>query len=135
MVVGIIIGALLWQFLTFLTAAVTKEDEFPILMVGTGIFGIITKLISKLIYKIKHVEKFGGTRSLIIDTCGDIFNCNPNKANKLTTSGYGFVNYDKYLKDRFPRGLWNVEFRNSGELPPNVRYCPKEVWMKFPSID
>lgn len=134
MIFGIVVGILIWQFLTFLTALVTKEDEFPILMVGAGIFGIITKLISNLARKIEDIKRFDGTKSLIIDSCGDIFNCDPNKANKLVGNSYEFVDYDRHLKNKFPRDLWSVEFRNCGELPPNVRYCPKEVWMKFPSI-
>lgn len=133
MIVGIIVGIFMWQFITFLTAIITNQDEMPILMVGTGIFGITTRIISKIIYKIKHAERFKGTRSLIINSCGDIFNCDPSRASKLVGNGYEFVNYNEKLKDRFPKELWKEEFRNSGEISPNVRYCPKEVWMKFAS--
>ena len=130
-----VVGILAWQFVTFLIAIFTKEDESTVLFVGTGIFGIITKLISSIVYKVKHFKRFKGTRSLLIGGSGKIFHCSPSEAEKLTDGDYDFVNYNKYLKDKFSKELWGVEFRNSGEIAPNVRYCPKEVWMKFPSID
>lgn len=134
LIIGIIVGMFAWQFITFLTAIVTNQDEMPVLMMGTGMFGIITRMVSKIIYKMKQTKRFHGTRSLIIDSCGNIFNCDPSKASKLVGNGYEFVNYNEKLKDKFPKELWKAEFRNSGEISPNVRYCPKEVWMKFASI-
>lgn len=133
MIDGILIGILIWQFVTFLTAAFTKEDEMPILLVGTGIFGIVTKGVSTLVHKIKKYQQFNGTRSLLVNGEGKIVYCSPKDVDKFFEDGCVFVDYDRDLKDKFPRDLWDVKFRNAGEISPNVRYCPKSVWMKFTS--
>lgn len=124
--VGIVIGVLMWNAITLACYWITDNDDYTI-MVGVGILGLIIIGIDKLIDKIKRVIFKRKYCSVLIDPNGKPCYCKPlslDNENKLLEKGY---QWNRNLKEKYsPSDGWDIN-SCADEHTINLRYTPIKI--------
>ena len=134
-IIGIVIGVLLWNAVTLICDLIF-EDKDKVILIGAGIVGLvclvfcwIIRIIKKIIYDCKYC-------SALIDPDGKPCYCKPltrKNAKKLSDKGYtwNLKVREKYTVD----DGWKANLCTYGTIP-NLRYTPikiakQEGWYKL----
>ena len=140
--IGILIGAVLWQLITFLVAVFDEEMYYsPTIVTGCGIWMAGGNLIIDAIKKIRDSIQFRSMRTLVQHPELDGWHHTSIKdGNKIVQhGGEHFVpSWTQEFQDKYPLELWPERFRvphlGKRGLFGSMRYVPKEVWQDFPAF-
>ena len=124
MILGIIIGVLLWQFFTLIVYFATKQCEEKTLAFGIGIWGLLLWGIVNMYDIIKHSIKVRKYVAMIIDPEGNLCYCKDSDAFVLV-EGAGYE-WNYALKDKYKiEDGWKEEYCSFGV--PNIKYTPLAI--------